>query len=339
MREPDRRRFLDALEHRETTEIPLFEYDPDMRVVNAMMGWDYPMSIHPFDLPADEYLALNRTMGNDMVYFSHVWRVGRKERSDAEGRIHYIDGEIKTEADLDDLWFPDLNLLESRLEELVNKAHEAGFGVVYGSQSAAFTSTVAMGFTDFCLAVVDRPALVHELQRRLQDYCVRELKTAMNYPIDVVKIGSGLVTKNGPMLSPAMMEEFETTLLREQADAAKAAGLPLLLHIDGFIEPMIDGFLDMGVDILNPIETCDGKQDIYRIKDDYGDRLMLTGNIDVDGVLLRGSPAEVAQDVKKHIDRLSPGGGYAVASSHNLHELIPVENFFAMRDATHTYRR
>jgi uroporphyrinogen decarboxylase len=296
------------------------------------------MSMHAFDLPAEDYVELNRIMGNDTIYFSHVWRVGRKERQDAEGRIHYIDGQIKQEADLKALWFPDLNDIERRLEALVRAAHDAGFGVIYGTQSAAFTSAVAMGFQDFCLAVVDRPAFVLDLQRRFQDYALQELEMALRFPIDAAKIGSGLVTKNGPMLSPEMMETFELTLLREQTRMIKDRGLPVLLHIDGFVEAMIPDFIEMGVDILNPIELCDGKQDIYRIKEQFGDRLTLCGNIDIDGVLLRGTPEEVADDVRRHIEALSPGGGYCVASSHNLHELIPAENYFAMRDAVHDYR-
>lgn len=339
MRLPDRNRFMDALAHRETPEIPFFEYDPDMKAVNAIMGRSYPMSIHPFDLPVDDYIELNRLMGNDMVYFSHVWRVGRKEKSDAEGRIHYIDGEIKGPDDLERLWFPDMDDIERRLRALTRKAHDAGFGVVYGTQSAAFTSTVAMGFQDFCLAVVDLPEFVHDLQRRFQQYAMTELRMALEYPIDVVKLGSGLVTKNGPMLSPAMMEEFEISLLTEQSDLARRAGLPVELHIDGYIEPMIPRILELGVSILNPIETCSGRQDIYRIKKNWGDFLMLSGNIDVDGVLYHGTREDVAKDVAVHIDRLAVGGGYAVATSHNLHELIPVVNFYAMRDATHGYRR
>ena len=121
IRAPSRQRFIDAIEHRETGEAPLCEYDPDMKVVNAMMGRSYPMSMHAFDLPAEDYVELNRIMGNDAIYFSHVWRVGRKERRDAEGRIHYIDGEIKQDADLEALWFPDLNDIERRLEELVRE--------------------------------------------------------------------------------------------------------------------------------------------------------------------------------------------------------------------------
>jgi uroporphyrinogen decarboxylase len=78
-------------------------------------------------------------------------------------------------------------------------------------------------------------------------------------------------------------------------------------------------------------------QDIYGIKKQYGDRLALCGNIDIDGVLLKGTPEEVAADVKEHVDRLAQGGGYIAASSHNLHQLLPIENIYAFRDAIHGY--
>jgi uroporphyrinogen decarboxylase len=164
------------------------------------------------------------------------------------------------------------------------------------------------------------------------------MEMAMGYPVDVVKIGSGLITNIGPMLSPGTMEEFEFSLLREQAELVKERKLPLFFHVDGKVTPLIPQFLEMGVDILNPIDPCSGLQDIYEIKELYGDRLTLCGNIDIDNVLLKGSPEDVAEDVRAHIDRLARGGGYIVASSHNLHELIPVENFYAMRDTVHNYK-
>lgn len=338
MRDPDKARFMNAAKHIESEEIPLFETDPDMKIVNQIMNRDFPMSIHAYELSAEDNVELNCRMGNDMIYFSHIWRVGRKEKADAEGRIHYIDGEIKTEADLDKLWFPNLEAVERRLEELLNAVQRTGLGVVYGAQTAPFTSTTAIGYEDFCIFTIERPAFIHEVQKRLHEYVLKEMEMAMVYPVDVVKIGSGLITNTGPMLSPGMMEEFEFSLLKEQAKLVKERNIPLYFHIDGKVTAMIPQFLEMGIDILNPIDPCSGMQDIYEIKEQYGDSLTLCGNIDIDSVLLKGLPEEVAEDVRIHIDKLGRGGGYIVASSHNLHELIPVENFYAMRDTVHNHK-
>ncbi len=327
------------MNHVESEEIPLFEFDPDIAVVNRMTGQNYPLSLHAFDLPAKDYVTLNRMMGNDMVYFSHMWRVGRRERKDADGRIHYVDGSIKTYADLDKLWLPELSGVERRLNELLEEIRDTGFGLVYGSQSALFTCATAIGFADFCVATIENPAFIEEVQKRLHEYCLRDLEMALSYPIDVVKIGSGLMMNTGPMLSPAMMETFEFSRMREMARMTKEKHLPLFLHIDGRIVDMIPDFIAMGVDIIDPVEPCAGAQDIYEIKKVFGDRITLCGNIDINGVLLNGTPEDVRQDVKEHIDRLAVAGGYIVSSSHDLHELIPMQNFYAMRDAVHTYTR
>ena len=115
-------------------------------------------------------------------------------------------------------------------------------------------------------------------------------------------------------------------------DKRKVRGFP------GNIADMIPDMIEMGVDIVNPIEPCSGLQDIYKIKEMYGDKITLSGNIDIDGVLLHGTPEDVKRDVIEHMEKLAVGGGYIVSSSHDLHQLVPVENFYAMRDAVHDYR-
>ena len=62
------------------------------------------------------------------------------------------------------------------------------------------------------------------------------------------------------------------------------------------------------------------------------------GNIDIEGVWKYSNLEEVRENVNQHIDKLAKGGGYIVSSSHNLHQYVPVENFYAMRDAAHKYK-
>jgi uroporphyrinogen decarboxylase len=309
-----------------------------MALARQMLGRDLPMDRLVFELPIPDYVELNRRMGNDMIYFAHIWRLGRKQRQDAEGRLHYIDGMIKRPEDLENIWFPDLDLLQRRLEELLNRLEGTGMGVVCGTQSAPFVAATAMGIEDFWVNSKWNVEFVEEFIRIIQDWCLRELEAYLRFPVEVIKVGSGFVTKTGPMCSPAMLERLETRYLRQQVQMAREHGKLVFHHIDGNITSMVPDLIHMGVDILNPIEPCAGLQDIYEIKAKYGDRVALCGNIDVDGVLFRGSPEEVARDVQEHIERLAGGGGYICASSHDLHQLIPIDNFYAMRDAVHQYR-
>jgi len=338
MRNPDKGRFLNAVRHVEQADIPLFECDPDISMVNKLLESEFPLSMHSYDLPIPDYVELNRRMGNDMIYFAHIWRLGRKERTDEHGRIHYIDGLMKTPECLKDINFPDLDRLERRLEELCRACERTGFGIVCATQPAPFVVATAMGIQDYWLATLDQPGFVHEFTKTVHDWCLREQQRFMRYPIDVVKVGCAFVNNTGPMCSPAMLEEFETAYRRQQIDMAKAKGLPVYLHIDGNLATLMDDLIAMGVDIVNPIEPCAGQQDIYALKKLYGNRVTLCGNIDINGVLLHGTTDEVRHDVTEHIDRLGAGGGYIVSSSHDIHQLIPVENFCAMRDAVLEHR-
>jgi len=337
MRAPDKQRILDAVHHIERPDIPILEIDPDMELVNRILGKELPLSIHPFDMEAEDNLELNLRMGNDLVYFSHVWRLGRKEMTDTNGRIHYVDGIMKTRDSLRSIRYPDMITLERRLESLCRAVESTNMGIMCGAQTAAFTSMSAIGYQDYLLYTITDPEFILDFTKIIQDYCLKEMEMMMKYPVDIMKLGSGLVNNSGPMISYEMLEQFETSFIRDQVRMIKEKNLPVYFHIDGNLKNLIQGYIDMGIDILDPIDPCSGTQDIFEIKQKYGHQVALSGNIDINGVLKNGTPEEVQADVREHIDRLAVGGGYIVSSSHNLHELIPLHNYIAMRDAVHNY--
>ncbi|MDP6523999.1 MAG: uroporphyrinogen decarboxylase family protein [Kiritimatiellia bacterium] len=338
MRLPDKRRFINAVNHIEQAEIPLFELEADMAIVRQMMGQDYDMALHSFELPIADVVEWNRRMGNDMVYFGHVWHLGRKEQTDADGRVHYVDGMMKERSSLEDITYPEMDVLRRRLDELFAALDGTGFGVCHGAQTAGFTVPTAIGYGDFCMQTITDPEFILDFQKRVHDYCMREMEMILEYPVDVIKIASGLITTTGSMISPEMMDQFEFPYIADLANLIKSRDRLVLFHVDGDVTPHIPRFLEMGADILNPIDPSSGAEKIYEIKAAYGDLLALCGNIDIDGVLLKGTPEDVRADVHEHIERLAAGGGYIVASSHDLHQLLPVENVYAMRDAVHSFR-
>ena len=333
MRTPDKKRILDAIKHIERPDLPLFEIDPDMEIVNQILGKKLSYHLHPFEQEVMDNVELNIRMGNDMLYFSHVWRLGRVDVQDREGRLHYKDGSIKTRADFDQLWFPDLGKLEQKLEATCKALEGTGMGLMCGAQTATFTAMTAMGYNDFLLNSLADPDLVMDLIKTIHDYCLREMELFLQYPMDMMKVGSGIITTTGPMVSWEQVELLETSLLREQINIIRDAGRYVYFHIDGKVDNLISDFIQMGVDVLNPIDPSGGVQDIYEIKEQYGREITLAGNINIDTVLKDGTPQEVKADVWEHMIKLGKGGGYIVSSSHNLHELIPIENYYAMRDA------
>jgi hypothetical protein len=336
-RKPNKLRIFDAINHTETNEVPILEIDPDMSLVNQILGKELPMHLHPFEMEADDNVELNLRMGNDLTFFGHVWRVGRKQFSDSEGRLHYADGEIKNRTQMKDIWFPDLAKLEKRLEEHCKTVQGTGMGIMAKAQTAAFTTMCAMGYNDFLLNTVMDADFVMDFIKRIHEYCMKELEVFLKYPVDMVQFSSGLVTNSAPMVSYDELEKLEFHFIEEGMQLARSKGKKINFHIDGKIDNLIPRFLEMGVDILNPIDLCAGNQYIFEIKETYGDKITISGNIDIEGVLRTGTAAEVYENVKMHIDKMKKGGGYIVSSSHNLHEHVPIENFFAMRDAVLEY--
>jgi len=332
-RSPDKKRILDAIAHIERPDLPLFEYDPDMEIANQILGKQLPYHLHPFEQEVADNVELNLRMGNDMLYFSHVWRLGRIDVQDGMGRLHYKDGSIKARSDFDQIWLPDLGKLEHKLEATCKALEGTGMGLMCGAQTAAFTAMTAMGYKDFLFNSLADPDLVMDLIKTIHDYCLLEMEIFLQYPMDIMKLGSGIITTTGPMVSWDMVEMLETSFLREQINLIRNTGRFVYFHIDGRVDNLIPDFIEMGVDVLNPIDPSGGVQDIYEIKKLYGGEITLAGNINIDTVLNDGTPEQVRADVWEHMVKLGKGGGYIVSSSHNLHELIPVENYYAMRDA------
>ena len=338
MREPDKNRILNAVRHIESDEIAILETDPDMALVNKILDKDFSLAGHSYELPAEDYIELNRRMGNDMIYFAQIWRLGRKEKTDAHGRIHYIDGTMKTPESLEDIWYPDLDANKKRLEELLEAIEGTGFGIICFNKFAPSIVRTAIGYQDYWGGLLVNPGFILDFQKIINDYCLRELEMFMSYDIDIIHLSTDIGSKAGPMCSREMLEEFEYPFLRQQIKRTKNGSKIVRVHVDGNVKELIPDFIEMGVDILHPVEPCDGEQNIYGIKKQYGEAITFNGNIDVADVLLNGTAEEVASDVNEHIAKLAIGGGYIVGSSHDLHVEVPLENFYAMRDAVQAFR-
>ena len=135
MRTPDKNRFLRAIKHIESEEVPFFEPGPDPAVVSRVLGRDVPMAYSGSELPPDVMVDYSRAFCNDMAHISNFWRLGRKTMLDSEGRHQYIDGEIKTPADLKKVVCPDLDDIRIKLNpDTLGRIHNIPVGRIrFGS--------------------------------------------------------------------------------------------------------------------------------------------------------------------------------------------------------------
>jgi len=157
--------------------------------------------------------------------------------------------------------------------------------------------------------------------------------------VDIIKIGDDLGTQESLLMSPKMYRELLKPIHADYIQFIKErTNAKVFFHTDGDVFPLIDDFIEMGVDILNPIQTSAGKMaDLTTLKKQFGKNIVFCGGLDTHRVLPSGTTAEVREEVKRVIQLLGEGGGYMVSSVHTIMNDVPPENVLAMVDAVEEF--
>jgi uroporphyrinogen decarboxylase len=143
-------------------------------------------------------------------------------------------------------------------------------------------------------------------------------------------IGEDFGSQEDLLVSPKLIREVFLPRMKRMADLAHSAGVLVFTHSDGAVRRIIPDFIEMGADVLNPIQwRCKGMER-EGLKRDFGDRIVFHGGIDNQQTLPFGTVADVRQEVQDNIRILGAGGGYILAPCHNIQAVSPVENVVAM---------
>ena len=160
--------------------------------------------------------------------------------------------------------------------------------------------------------------------------------------IDIVMVTSddlGMIDRT--LISPALYRSLVKPRQKRTFDFIRAhTSAKLFYHTDGAIYPLIPDLIEIGAEILNPVEVgAAGMGDTKKMKREFGDKLTFWGAIDTRRVLPLGTPEEVREEVRRRILDLGPGGGYVVCPVHNIQPEVPPENVVAMYDAAYELGR
>jgi uroporphyrinogen decarboxylase len=157
--------------------------------------------------------------------------------------------------------------------------------------------------------------------------------------VDVVMDGDDYGSQIGPLISPRTFRRLLRPRLAELYSYIHAnSRARVFLHSCGSIKPLIPDLILAGVDILNPIQVSARDMDTAALKREYGRELTFWGGgIDTQHVLPRGTPGDVADEVRRRLDDLMPGGGFVFSAVHNIQADVPPENIIAMWNALQTY--
>jgi len=184
-------------------------------------------------------------------------------------------------------------------------------------------------------ALLDLVANRHLAQIMLQQASAFALRLAMiaceRFPLDWLWTGDDVGGQLGMFMSPRTWRELIRPYLAEIVAVGKAKGLWVAFHCCGAIRPIIQDLIDIGVDVLNPVQcNCPG-MDPLELKRDFGKELAFMGGVDTQGLLPSGSTDEVFRATRRLIQGMTEdGGGYILAASHAIPPETPLENIFAM---------
>jgi len=120
-------------------------------------------------------------------------------------------------------------------------------------------------------------------------------------------------------------------LLARIFDVGKSRGLPVAYHCCGSLRPIIPDLIDIGLDVLNPVQSNSPGMDPFELKKEYGTALSFMGGVDTQNLLPNGSEDEVYRGTTHLLEEMTAdGGGYILAASHAVPPETPMENIFAM---------
>lgn len=229
------------------------------------------------------------------------------------------------------------------VEEAESLGKNTDYAIIGRCSASIFEqSWYLRGYDQFLMDLVLDKEFAHALLRKITDIKKKRMTNFLekvgNY-LDVINTGDDLAIHQGLAISPTLYREMIKPYQRELFNLVHSlTKAKLFYHSCGNVYALIEDLIEVGVDILNPVQVSAGEMgDTARLKKEFGDGLCFWGAIDTQKVMPFGSVDEVRREVRRRIQDLAPGGGYVLAAVHNMVPDIPPENICAMFEAGKKY--
>ena len=193
------------------------------------------------------------------------------------------------------------------------------------------------GMENALIDLYEYPEEIHKLFDALTNFYCRVIeRAAKEGKVDGILTSDDIGTQNGPFFSLEMFREFFKPYYKRIIDCAHANGLEFWLHTCGNIEPFIPEFIEIGLDVLHPIQKY--TMDERRIADQYGDKICFWAGFDVQRIIPYGTPEDVRREVRFMIDAYDRfGGRFLLTLGNMLTEDCKIESLHALLDESFNY--
>ncbi len=311
---PTLRRLLEYLGHDDSERL-LGELRVDFRRLEA---------VAPPDLTAGNGVYQN-FWGERFIYRKTSWG---PIREDIKGALWSAD----TFEDIELFPWPSPDCIDrSKLSDQCRSHPE--HALLYGFADVWQRPALVRGWEGMFMDMAERPDWVHYLCRKFTDFYREDYTRAAEITggrIDLYLLVSDLGSQRGPLISLPMFREFVAPYLKEMIDLIHGLGGKVLFHSCGAIHRFIPVLIGLGVDLLDPIQpTCpEMMPEILNAR--FGGQISFHGGIDMQELLPKGTPEQIAAETKRYCETLGERGGYILAPAHLFQPDVPPENILAV---------
>ena len=265
------------------------------------------------------------------------WGVGwdSQEYETPFGKGHYteiVDNPLADDDAIQSYKAPDPNRPELYTEaENVIREFKDEYWIVGVTVTTIFETAWALrGYEQILMDFMLKPDLVDEILEIPYQYHLTAAKKLVEMGVDMIWTGDDVGSQNAMLISPKTWRKFLKPRMANFISELKAINpdVKVAYHCDGKIFQIIPDLIEMGLDVLNPIQPA--SMDPAQVGKEFGDKLCFWGSIDEQYTLPMGTPAEVEAEVVKRLKTIGKNGGLILGPTHHVQLDTPLDNFWAM---------
>ena len=271
--------------------------------------------------------------------YRDIWRVGFKANQVASGL--YLDlaesplAMVSDRKEIESFSWPTAELWDySHVLAECQQYHD--YWVWAHSRGIFEISWFLRGFENFMLDLMTEPVLADAVMDHVESYLyerTHKLLKAGEGKIDMMEYNDDVGSQKGMLISPDLWRKRLKPKMRRFIEICRSYGARVRYHSCGSIRPIIPDLIEIGVDVLNPIQIAAADMDLISLKREFGRDITFDGGIDTEHLLPKSSADEVRRHVKHLIRKIANDGGYILSPSHVFQTDIPMDNILAMYEA------